>query len=255
MPTTSDSLQANTLRVSRLPPGTRDAMWSVFRKYYDGISREQFDRDLDGKQFVIVLRDGDGTVQGFSTIAEYDISLGRRSYRVVYSGDTILERRFWGYGGLQVAFAKHMLRAKLRRPWRPVYWFLISKGYKTYLLLARSFLSFWPRRDAPMEAWQKELVDTLATKKFGDQYDAERGILRALEDGCRLKEHVAPVDPHVSSDPDICFFAESNPGHVKGDELCCVGVVDAAQLVQYFAKLLRKRLATGKALVAKQSTT
>ena len=60
----------------------------------------------------------------------------------------ILERRFWGYGGLQMAFAKHLLLAKIRTPGRRVYWFLISKGYKTYLLLARTFLGFLPRRDA-----------------------------------------------------------------------------------------------------------
>jgi len=47
-----------------------------------------------------------------------------------------------------MAFAKHLLLAKIRTPGRRVYWFLISKGYKTYLLLARTFLGFLPRRDA-----------------------------------------------------------------------------------------------------------
>ena len=250
---THDKLTAKTVRVCHLPAGARDGMWSVFRKYYDGISREQFDSDLSAKQFVIVVRDGDGTIQGFSTIAEYDVELGKRSYRVVYSGDTILERRCWGYGGLQTAFAKHMLLAKLRTPGRPVYWFLISKGYKTYLLLARNFQSFWPRRDTPMESWQKALVDTLATAKFGAQYDANQGILRALENGCRLKEEVAPLD--VFTDADIRFFAESNPGHAIGDELCCVGVVDMSALVLYLKKRLLKSVMRVKRLVAQESTT
>ena len=250
---THDSLTSKTVRVSRLPAGVRDGMWSVFRKYYDGISRAQFESDLDAKQFVIIVRDGAGTVQGFSTIAEYDVALGERSYRVVYSGDTILERRFWGYGGLQTAFARHMLLAKLRTPGRPVYWFLISKGYKTYLLLARNFLGYWPRRDVPMESWQKQLVDKLATDKFGAQYDAPSGILRALEDGCRLKEEVAPLD--VFTDADIRFFAESNPGHAIGDELCCVGVVDTRSLVHYVKKRLVKSFSRSRQLVPRESTT
>lgn len=249
----NERLNAKTVRVSRIPAADRDGMWSVFRKYYDGISREQFDRDLDAKQFVIVVRDGEGAVQGFSTIAEYDVTVGGKSYRVVYSGDTILERRFWGYGGLQMAFAKHMLLAKIRTPGRPVYWFLISKGYKTYLLLARNFLGFWPRRDVPMEGWQKELVDTLATTKFGEQYDPTTGILRALENGCRLKDEVAPLD--VFTDADIRFFAAKNPGHAKGDELCCVGVVDTRSLVHYLGKRLKKSALAAKRLVAQESTT
>ena len=68
-----------------------------------------------------------------------------------------------------------------------------------------------------------------------------------------MKEEVAPLD--VFTDADIRFFAESNPGHAIGDELCCVGVVDMSALVLYLKKRLLKSVMRVKRLVAQESTT
>ena len=51
------------------------------------------------------------------------------------------------------------------RPRAEFYWFLISKGYKTYRFLPLFFREFYPRHDAPTPAWAKEILDALGRHK------------------------------------------------------------------------------------------
>lgn len=48
-------------------------------------------------------------------------------------------QRFWGRRSLGVAFLIYMFKKKLARPSVPLHCFLISRGYKTYLLMANNF--------------------------------------------------------------------------------------------------------------------
>jgi hypothetical protein len=131
---------------------------------------------------------------------------------------------------------------KLRNPRVPVYWFLITKGYKTYLLLARNFPEHWPRRDRATPTWQKHVIDTFAATRFGSAYDPSRGILVFEEALGRLRPSVAPIDEDALRDPDVRFFAQKNPGATRGDELCCIGRVGLGLALRFGEKQLRRGL-------------
>jgi hypothetical protein len=125
---------------------SRDAMWQLFTRYYADVRRSVFEADLDEKDHVILLRDeGDGSIRGMSTLKVYDHTIAGRRVRAVFSGDTIIDAAYWGQSALHWAFLGYLVRVKLRSPLTPVFWFLISKGYKTYLLLARNFPTHYPR--------------------------------------------------------------------------------------------------------------
>ena len=225
-----------------LGAGQRDAMWSLFAGTYEGTPRELFERDLDGKQRVIVMRDGgDGALQGFSTIAE-DHGPGR--VIVVFSGDTVIAKPYWGQKVLQRLFARAVVETKLRHPLRPVHWLLVTKGYRTYLLLTRNFPCHWPRHDRPTPPEVQKLIGAVARRRFGERFDAARGVLRACAGGGHVRSGVAPIEPRVEADPDVRYFLERNPGHAEGEELCCLGRVDAA----FFARFVVKRLGRGALL-------
>ncbi len=49
-----------------------------------------------------------------------------------FSGDTIIEKEYWGNRALTCAMYRYIVSFKLRYPLVPVYWILISKGFKTY---------------------------------------------------------------------------------------------------------------------------
>jgi hypothetical protein len=230
-------ISATTVPVARVSPAESDAMWGVFERYYDDVSRAAFDADLAAKDHVILLRDGT-EVRGFSTLCVRPVTVAGRHFVSVYSGDTVIDERYRGQTALQRAFFWYVVGARLRNPGKQVVWFLISKGYKTYLLLTRNFATYWPRHDAPMPAHVRALLTTLARDRFGDSLDEQALVLRVAHG--RLRRAVAPID--TLDDPDIRYFATANPNHTEGEELCCIGVVDAGFVFGFPLRVLRKLL-------------
>lgn len=123
-------------------------MYGVFQRYYDNTDLDTFLKDISRKSGAILVRSKeDDRVVGFSTIVSMDMTVGERRGKGIFSGDTIIERDYWGSRALQTCFARLMLWEKLRSPHKPVFWLLISKGYKTYLLLANNFKRYYPNPD------------------------------------------------------------------------------------------------------------
>ena len=58
------------------------------------------------------------------------------------------------------------------------YWFLISAGYKTWRYLPTFFVAYTPHPDLHQSPFDRQVVQTLAAKKFGDDYHADAGIVR-----------------------------------------------------------------------------
>lgn len=236
-------LGAHRVAVGDLDRQTIADMWAVFRSYYADISRDRFLSDLSEKQFVILLRDkGDQSLQGFSTIQVLRRSFEGQPYIAVYSGDTIINQAYWGQTALQGAFYRFLMGLMLRNPLTPLYWFLISKGYKTYLLVSRGCPDHWPRHDQATPNRVLGMIDQLATEKFGSDWKPEKGVLQFEKPAGRLKEGVAPIDDKALQHADIRFFAQSNPGHEKGDELCCLAAINMKLGVFYVNKLIKKTI-------------
>ena len=95
------------------------------------------------------------------------------------------------------------------------------------------------RVDGPGQA---AILDRLAKTRFPDAWRPERGVLVFDGDHGRLRAQVAPIDESLLEAPDVRFFHERNPGHTQGDELCCIGRVDAALWGFYMSKLGRRWL-------------
>lgn len=235
-------LRASTVPVAAVSVTERERMWELFSRIYEHVDHERFLADLEDKDHVFILRDG-AHLAGFSTVQVQPVQVQGRSIVSIYSGDTVIEPAYHGQSALQWAFFRYIAATKLRHPHRLVVWFLISKGYKTYLLLTRNFPDHWPRRDQPLPAWAQELIDTLASQRFGEAYDPATLVLRMHGEHGWLRPEVAPT--LGQGDPDIRFFEQANPGHAQGDELCCIGLVNARLVLSYPPKLvgslLRKR--------------
>ena len=246
-PVSTGHLEARVVAQKEIGPELRDAMWALFDRIYVDVDRARFDEDLNEKDDVILLFDvADQSLQGFSTLRVYERTIEGRDVVVVYSGDTVIAPGYWGQRALQSAFVRYITLCKVRHPLVPVYWFLISKGYKTYLLLSRNFPEYWPRRDKPTPPWQSAVLATLAKEKFGEFFASERGVVQFDRPMGRLREGVAPIAEEMLQDPDVRFFMEKNPGHAAGDELCCLGAVSVQQSAYYVSRLLRRRFQRSK---------
>ena len=74
-----------------------ERMYAIFSKYYINHNREQFTSDLFEKDQVILLRDSQQkTIQGFSTLLKVDLKPFGYQATGIYSGDTVLEKDYWG---------------------------------------------------------------------------------------------------------------------------------------------------------------
>jgi hypothetical protein len=234
-------LHASIMREDELDPQSRDAMWALFSTYYADVTREHFERDLGEKDHVIVLRcNGDQSLQGFSTITTFKRKVQGKRVVGVFSGDTIVAKEFWRQTALHRAFLSYVVRVKLRNPHRPVYWFLISKGFRTYLLMAKNFPEYWPRYDQPTPAWQAAIIDDFSRLRYPDAWKPELGILQFEKPAGRLRQELAPIDDEARKVPEVRFFEERNPRHADGEELCCIGRIDGRLWASYMTKLARR---------------
>jgi len=207
--------------VGELTPGRREAMFALMREHYENVRRETFERDLGEKRWVIQLQGEAGELCGFSTQTLLGASVGGRPVTALYSGDTIVARQHWGDSALTHVWGRLAL-SLMDGLDGELYWFLISKGYKTYRFLPLFFREFYPRhdREAPPEA--QAVLDALAGGRFGSKYDAAAGVVRGGPGKDRLRPGVADLTPGRLRDPHVAFFARRNPGHASGDELCCL---------------------------------
>lgn len=218
-------------RVPRLSAGQRDEMFELLTRYYDGVTREQFEADLDAKQRVIRMLDAEGGTAGFSTIQVLPVEYQGRRSLAVFSGDTVIDHECWGQKQLQKAFTRFLIRCWLRNPFGGVYWFLISKGFKTYLLMRNNFAS-WPnhRQATPPEV--QAVLHEVAQRKYPDHYDPARGVISfpGVVASAVKGEFLALTDEELRN-PEIRFFLEKNPGYEQGDELCCLAKVRLRELI------------------------
>lgn len=209
--------------ISEISQRDRNAMFALMQRYYENIDRDTFDQDLDEKDVAIVARDRDnGLVCGFSTQVLYHQLVGNTIAHVLFSGDTIVDRRFWGDNPLAQIWGRLALSLIDQFPHDQLYWFLISKGYKTYRFLPVFFREFYPRYDRPTPPWALTLISEIASARFGQQFCASTGILKATAQSCRLRRTVAELTSHRLKNPHLAYFNCANPGHINGDELCCI---------------------------------
>jgi len=215
------TLTSQTVHRTELAPSIIEEMFAVFRENFEQTSPEIFHRDLNNKDWVILLRDERDCIQGFSTLALYEIEFESQKMSVVYSGDTIIRREFWGTPQLPSAWI-HTVLEKSATMRQPLYWLLISSGYKTYRFLSVFYKTFYPHYACPTPPRIQSLMRHLATQRFGDDYLPELGIVRFKIGATPLREGVAEVTDERLHDPHVAHYIKLNPRHDRGDELVCL---------------------------------
>lgn len=216
------SLTSAAIARNDLFPADIQSMFSVFSENFTDATLDIFQRDLSGKNWVILLRDEEsGELEGFSTLALYETSFEGQPISVVYSGDTIIRPAYWGTPELPRSWIKTVIEKSADMP-QPLYWLLISSGYKTYRFLSVFYKEFYPCYNKPTPPDMQALMDYLASERFGADYHPELGITRFTTGATPLRDGVAEVTDERLHNPHVAFYISRNPGHIHGDELVCL---------------------------------
>jgi hypothetical protein len=213
-------------------------MLRIMQTYYVNVSAVQFRADLKVKDMVILLCE-DRDIRGFSTWKLDHHQIGQRSVNVIFSGDTIIEKDSWRSLALPIAWGRLMLATQEQFADRELYWLLTSKGYKTYRYLPVFFREFYPsyRRETP--DFEKALLTSLASLKFGNRFDESSGILIASGRDQRLRPGVADITEGRRKDRHVAFFEKANPGHARGDELVCLANCQPSNINSFIMRFLK----------------
>ena len=204
----------------------RDEMFALLSRHFEGVTREQFERDLAEKNWVVEIR-RDGRLLGFSTLLVCDDEFDGRALTAIYSGDTIVAPEAWGSPALARTWIAAVNHLRAEFPARPCYWLLLTSGFRTYRFLPVFWREFFPCHDAPPHA--RRLLDHLARARYGACYDAASGIVRFPKPQ-QLRGPLGEVPSGRTADADIAFFLARNPGHADGDELACLTEISEANL-------------------------
>ncbi|MDR3294223.1 MAG: hypothetical protein LBT26_00115 [Clostridiales Family XIII bacterium] len=214
-----------------LRPEQIRAMFAIMQKYYENIQWESFVSDLDAKRDVILLRDADEVIRGFTTLAVYAAG----GAQLLFSGDTIVEQNYWGANDLIRAWLNNAL-VHVGKHAGDTYWLLLSKGYKTYKYLPVFLRAFYPCADAETPDFEQSLMDAFCRERYGEKYQG--GVVKAGKDF--LKAEIASIGAAHRKDRHTQFFLAKNPGYAKGDELVCLAKLSADNLNRAGRRMLGK---------------
>ena len=241
--TDDDTYTARFAPVASLNDGIRVQMARIYLASYDGSNPAIFFGDLAAKDEVLLLYAGDELI-GFTTLRTFDYQWEGRTVRVVYSGDTVVERAHWGQQALAFAWISRMGAIKRERPDTPLFWLLLVKGHRTFRYLPVFGKSFYPHWSIDRSDL-KPLTDALAKGMFASDYNPATGVVEFAESRGHLKPHLAlPTAGELDRDG-VRFFLERNPGFQLGHELVCLCEVEEENMKPLTLRLFRKGLRAG----------
>ena len=166
-----------------------DDFYKLMEMHYENIKMEKFLADLNEKDEVFVIYE-DSLVRGFSTIKKIKLEIDSDVIIGIFSGDTIIEKGYsWGME-FQKEWIKYCLKEceKNKQNNIKTYWFLISKGIKTYMYLPLYFNKFYPNKNGKSTEIEIKIIDKYATLLYEDRYIKEKGIIKSTKKKIKIKE-------------------------------------------------------------------
>lgn len=224
--------------VSALSNPLRKEMASLYLGSYDGSSEALFLHDLSKKDEVLLVHEGDRLV-GFTTLQVFEYPWLGRPVRVVYSGDTVVDRAHWGQQALAFDWISRLGALRREQPDVPFYWLLLVKGHRTFRylpLFSKSFHPHWNQQRDDLKA----LADALALDRFPEAYNPATGVVEFGRSRGHLKPDIAVPSSSDLEREEVRFFLQRNPGFQRGHELVCLCEVESDNMKPLTLKLFRK---------------
>lgn len=208
-----------------------EAMFGLMNEYYDNMRRDVFFRDLRDKDYCVLLHDENNRLKGFSTQKILRVPVGGADVYGVFSGDTIIDKSCWGSPELFNISIRFLVEYGKR--FDAFYWFLISKGYKTYKILPAFFDVFYPRCGTPTPPGAKKIMDAYGALLYPGEYDGSSGVIKYRTVKDKLKGGVADMTEATLKNEHAAFFAQANPTHNRGDDLVCLAEISEENLTAF----------------------
>ena len=209
-------MKINTRKAKDLSSKQKGTMFALMDKYYSNLDEQVFLTDLSEKDVIFLLLNKKEEIVGFTSLKLFTKKVDQKNIVGVFSGDTVIDKKY--RGGFELPYAWLSYSLGLNKNYDLVFWFMLSKGYRTYRLLPRFFKNFYPhyKNKTPLEI--KNTIDLFATDLFGKDYDSETNIYKPAKN-YNVKLGKKEVNEKVLKNPHLRFFATKNEFFWKGEEL------------------------------------
>jgi len=239
-------LIADLLTTQEISEWHKKEMFSILNDYFDNVTYADFRRDLQDKDWVILLKEaGSEKVRGFSTQKLIRVKVNNIPVKALFSGDTIISKEYWGgfelvkkWFDLVFSIMEDGERAKL-------YWFLISMGYRTYRYLPVYFKEYYPRFDRMTPSFEKSVINALGSLKFPNEYDSQKGVIHFDQKAAHLKNGFSEIPENKLKDPNVSFFLKKNAKYIEGDELVCIAELSFNNFKPVVCRITGREIKTG----------
>ena len=216
-------LRGSIIEAEELSVRDRDAMFGLMDATFANVRREVFEADLAAKQWVIRVHNPlSRELVGFSTQVLLGPEAIGAKVRVLYSGDTVVQREHWGDIALAHIWGRMALGLIESYSDEPLYWLLTSKGFRTYRYLPTFFHEWYPRSGRATPPCERELIDLLGAYLAPQAYDPVSQVIRAGSGRDFVRPGVSEPAARAAVDEHVRFFLSRNPRYDRGDELCCL---------------------------------
>jgi len=225
-------------KISELDDDLCHQVVELYLSYYEGSNQSRVMSDLENKTEILLLFSGSKLV-GFTSLYIYKRNWNGKMIRIVYSGDTIVERKHWGQQALAFAWIARMGELKSKQFDLPLYWFVIIKGHRTFKYLptfGKSFHPHWSESRPDL----KLLADALAYDKFGNDYNPETDLVEFPVSQGHLRDNIAYPTEEEMTKESVQYFMRKNPKYLHGHELVCICELEEENLKPLAKRIFRK---------------
>ena len=205
---------------SKISKNERGQMLKLMKENYKNVNKKTFLKDLDQKKWVFLLINRQKKIVGFTTLVPYFKKIKNQKIIALFSGDTIIQSNYRGNLSLPLTWLQFVYKLSGRKKNYYFFWFMLSKGYKTYRLLPRFFKHFYPSYNKEFPKDKKNILTKFAKNKFNNNYSAKTDIF-IPNDNYFVKKGKKEIQKDLLKNPHIKFFFEKNVNFYKGHELVC----------------------------------
>jgi hypothetical protein len=220
-------------------------MFELIDHHYLNVTPARFEADLDEKDWVIVIEDDVGTLQGFTTFRMLSGEWEGEPIAAVYSGDTLFSPNYMGERGWLSVWGRHVFEMGRSLPVRDLYWVFLAASHRAYQFLPGFFEEFYPHPERPTPASMSRILEIFIRQKYDDPFDPTQGLLTLRSPTpYRYPDHVAAQVP--GDDPFARFFLQKNPGYLAGDLLACITKLSFTNVTRVGWRVLGPELANNR---------
>ncbi len=217
------SLHHKLFSIEEIGTAHRERMFQLMAENYDNMNPNIFYKDLNNKQLAGLFFDAEDELQGFTTYAVNPKSSGGVDYHIVFSGDTIISPAHWGSQVMMQSWCYTIGQIIVTDPTKKWYWYLMSKGHRTYMYLPLFFTDYFPSiKPSQQDDELNKIVAEVSNKLYPKYWLPDEGIIKFKESMGELKPELVEGTYQKRNKPHVAFFLEKNPGFYRGEELVCL---------------------------------